>query len=97
MKIYGDLKSGNCLKVKWVCDRIALPYTWIDIDIMKGESRTPAFIKLNPWGQVPTVAFDDGRTLAQSNSTGLACFRPHCPCTGVPWDISRKSPAFSLT
>jgi len=68
MKIYGDLKSGNCLKVKWVCDRIALPYTWVDVDIMKGESRTPAFIKLNPWGQVPTVAFDDGRTLAQSNA-----------------------------
>jgi glutathione S-transferase len=68
MKIYGDLKSGNCLKVKWVCDRMALPYTWVDVDIMKGESRTPAFIKLNPCGQVPTVAFDDGRTLAQSNA-----------------------------
>ncbi|MDB5638772.1 MAG: hypothetical protein JWP51_3680, partial [Bradyrhizobium sp.] len=20
MKIYGDTNSGNCLKVKWVCD-----------------------------------------------------------------------------
>src|SRR3954449_11739511 len=68
MKVYGDLKSGNCLKVKWVCDRLALPYTWIDVDIMKGENRTPAFIKLNPSGQVPTVAFGDGRTLAQSNA-----------------------------
>src|SRR3954469_1882066 len=68
MKVYGDLKSGNCLKVKWVCDRLALPYTWVDVDIMKGESRTPAFIKLNSWGQVPTIAFDDGRTLAQSNA-----------------------------
>ena len=27
MKIYGDSNSGNCLKVKWVCDRLALPYT----------------------------------------------------------------------
>ena len=25
MKIYGDTKSGNCLKVKWVCDLLALP------------------------------------------------------------------------
>ena len=32
MKIYGDTNSGNCLKVKWVCDHLALPYTWIDID-----------------------------------------------------------------
>ena len=68
MKIYGDLGSGNCLKVKWVCDRLALPYTWIPIDILKRESRTPEFLKLNGAGQVPTVEFDDGRALAQSNA-----------------------------
>ena len=68
MKIYGDLGSGNCLKVKWVCDRLALPYIWIPIDILKRESRTPQFLKLNNAGQVPTVEFDDGRTLAQSNA-----------------------------
>jgi glutathione S-transferase len=68
MKIYGDTKSGNCLKVKWVCDHLALPYRWIDIDIMQGQSRTPEFLKLNGAGQVPTVVFDDGRALAQSNA-----------------------------
>jgi glutathione S-transferase len=68
MKIYGDGNSGNCLKVKWVCDRLALPYSWIDIDIMKGESRTADFLALNPWGQVPTVVLDDGRALAQSGA-----------------------------
>ena len=68
MKIYGDTNSGNCLKVKWVCDRLALPYDWIDVDTMKRETRTTPFLKLNPAGQVPTVEFDDGRTLAQSNA-----------------------------
>jgi glutathione S-transferase len=68
MKIFGDTNSGNCLKVKWVCDRLRLPYRWIDIDTMKGESRTPEFLKLNSAGQVPTVELDDGRTLAQSNA-----------------------------
>jgi glutathione S-transferase len=68
MRIHGDTGSGNCLKVKWVCDFLALPYTWIDIDIMKSESRTPAFLAMNPAGQVPLVEFDDGRTLAQSNA-----------------------------
>jgi glutathione S-transferase len=68
MKIYGDTNSGNCLKVKWVCDRLALPYSWIPIDILKQESRTPQFLKRNSAGQVPVVEFDDGRTLAQSNA-----------------------------
>jgi glutathione S-transferase len=68
MKIYGDMNSGNCLKVKWVCDRLKLPYQWIEIDTRKGETRTPQFLEMNGAGQVPTVAFDDGRTLAQSNA-----------------------------
>jgi len=68
MKIYGDSNSGNCLKVKWVCDALALPYDWIDVDTLKRETRTAQFLKLNSAGQVPTVAFDDGRTLAESNA-----------------------------
>lgn len=68
MKIYGDDKSGNCLKVKWVADRLGLSYRWIEIDTLQGGSRTAEFLKLNPWGQVPTVELDDGRTLAQSNA-----------------------------
>jgi len=68
MKIYGDRNSGNCLKVKWVCDALALPYDWIDVDTLKRETRTAQFLKLNNAGQVPTVEFDDGRTLAESNA-----------------------------
>jgi glutathione S-transferase len=68
MKIFGDLNSGNCLKVRWVCDYLQTPYEWIDVDTLKGGSRTLEFLKLNSAGQVPTVQFDDGRTLAQSNA-----------------------------
>lgn len=68
MRIYGDSISGNCLKVKWTADHLKLPYQWIETDILKGESRTPAFLALNPSGQVPAVVLDDGRPLAQSNA-----------------------------
>jgi glutathione S-transferase len=68
MKIYGDLKSGNCLKVKYIADWRGLPYAWVNIDIMKGESRSADFLALNPQGQVPAVLLGDGRALAQSNA-----------------------------
>lgn len=68
MRIYGDSNSGNCLKVKFVCDHLQIPYAWTGIDTQKGETRTAGFLKLNPAGQVPTVVFDDGRALAQSNA-----------------------------
>ena len=68
MKIYGDTNSGNCLKVKWVCDHLALPYELISVDTLKGETRTTEFLKLNGAGQVPTVVLDNGGVLAQSNA-----------------------------
>jgi glutathione S-transferase len=66
--IYGDPGSGNCLKVKWTAERLGVPFTWKNIDIMQGESRTPSFLAMNPAGQVPTVRLADGRHLAQSNA-----------------------------
>ncbi len=68
MKIYGDSKSGNCLKVKWTADFLGRSYEWIEIDILQGESRTAAYLAINPAGQVPTVILDDGRPLSQSNA-----------------------------
>ena len=68
MKIYGDLASGNCLKVKALADHLGLAYDWLPVDILKGESRTADFLAMNPLGQVPTVVLDDGRALAQSNA-----------------------------
>jgi glutathione S-transferase len=68
MRVYGDMNSGNCLKVRYVADHLGLSYEWVEVDIMKGGSRTDAFLALSPMGQVPMVVLDDGRPLAQSNA-----------------------------
>jgi glutathione S-transferase len=68
LTIYGDLVSGNCLKVKWVADYLGVPYRWIDVDVVNGGAKTPEFLALHPDGQVPAVVLPDGRTLAQSNA-----------------------------
>jgi glutathione S-transferase len=68
LKIYGDAISGNCLKVKWTADLLGAKYDWIETDVLKAETRTPEFLKLNPAGQVPTVVLRDGRVLSQSNA-----------------------------
>jgi glutathione S-transferase len=71
LTIYGDSISGNCLKVKFVCDRLGIPYRWIETSVLKGETRTPEFLAMNPAGQVPAVKLSDGRVLAQSNAIML--------------------------
>ncbi len=68
IEIYGDTGSGNCLKVKYLCDHLGLAYKWLPVDIMEGESRTPAFLSLSPMGQVPIIRLPGGQVLAQSNA-----------------------------
>lgn len=68
LTVYGDIRSGNCLKVRWLLDRLGLDYQWIETDVMSGATRTPEFLKMNPAGQLPTAVLGDGRALAQSNA-----------------------------
>jgi glutathione S-transferase len=71
MTVYGDSISGNCLKVKFVADRLGLPYDWVEVSVLKSETRTPEFLAMNPAGQVPVVRFADNGALAQSNAIML--------------------------
>lgn len=68
LTVYGDARSGNCLKVKWLLDRLGRDYRWVETSVMTGETRTPEFLALNPAGQVPLVVLEDGRALAQSGA-----------------------------
>ena len=71
MIVYGDTNSGNCLKVKFVADRLGLPYDWVEVSVVKGETRAPEFLAIIPAGKVPVVLFADNRPLAQSNAIML--------------------------
>ena len=71
MTVFGDSISGNCLKVKFVADRLGIPYDWVEVSVLKGETRTAEFLAINPAGQVPAVRFADNGVLAQSNAIML--------------------------
>jgi glutathione S-transferase len=68
MKIYGDLYSGNCFKLKLACSLLDIEHEWIPVDIMRGETREDHFLALNPVGQIPICVTDDGQTLTESNA-----------------------------
>ncbi|WEK04787.1 MAG: glutathione S-transferase family protein [Candidatus Devosia phytovorans] len=67
-QLYGNLGSGNVLKVKYIADAIGLPFVLHDIASRSGATQTAEFLKLNPAGQMPVVVLEDGRPLAQSNA-----------------------------
>jgi glutathione S-transferase len=67
-KLYSMQRSGNSYKVRLALAFLDAPYRAIEIDILRGESRTPEFLAKNPSGQVPLLEVADGRYLAESNA-----------------------------
>ncbi|MBI3014370.1 MAG: glutathione S-transferase family protein [Candidatus Tectomicrobia bacterium] len=58
IKLYDYDGSPYCQRVRIVLAEKKLPYEKIPTDIRKGEARTPEYLKLCPYGQVPV--FVDG-------------------------------------
>jgi glutathione S-transferase len=85
LRVYGDMYSGNCYKIKLLLNHLDMPHEWIHVDIMKGESRTPEFLARNPNGRIPLLELPDGRHLAESNAilNFLATGTPFLP--DDPW------------
>lgn len=68
MKIYGDIQSGNCYKIKLLTALLDLNHEWVAIDILNNETQTPDFLAKNPNGKIPLLELDDGRILSESNA-----------------------------
>jgi glutathione S-transferase len=66
--LYSMQRSGNSYKVRLALEQLGMPYRLIEVDILKGESRTPEFLAKNPNGQVPLLEVAPGRYLAESNA-----------------------------
>jgi len=68
MILYDYLDSGNGYKIRLLLAQLERPYRWIELDIMRGETRTPEFIAKNANGRVPTLELEDGTCIAESNA-----------------------------
>jgi glutathione S-transferase len=69
--LYNVSYSGNSYKVRLLLTQLGIPCDIVEVDILKGESRTPEFLKINPNGRTP-VLDDNGFILAESNAILLA-------------------------
>ncbi len=68
LTLYSMRRSGNCYKVRLGLAQLKIPFHLVEIDILKGESRTPEFLAKNPSGHVPLLEVMPGRYLAESGA-----------------------------
>ena len=66
--VYGMTMSGNCWKASQILRLTGHDFAWVETDPNRGDGATPAFLALNPQGEVPVVTLDDGQVLTQSNA-----------------------------
>lgn len=69
--LYGSKISGNCWKPAALMQLRGIAYDWVEIDLLKGESRSASFLAKNPNGRTPLLEVD-GRCLAESNA--MLCY-----------------------
>jgi len=67
-KVYGDIQSGNCYKIKLLMSLLDIEHEWLHVDILAGETHTDEFKKLNPNTRIPVLVLPDGQVLSESNA-----------------------------
>ncbi len=70
--VHGTASSGNCHKLRLALDLLGQAYEWREIDILKGETHTPEFLRMNANGKVPVLQIDATTFLAESNA--ILCY-----------------------
>ena len=60
LKLYGHEMSGNSYKARLLLELLKIEYEWVKVDLMTGEHKSPEYLALNPFGQVPLLI--DGET-----------------------------------
>ncbi len=68
MLLYDNATSGNCYKVRLLLSQLGIPFERREVDVVDRSGRKELLGDLNPALRVPTLVFDDGRALAESNA-----------------------------
>jgi glutathione S-transferase len=68
IRLYDYLPSGNGYKVRLLLTQLEIPFQRIELDIIKGATRTREFLHKFPNGRIPAIELDDGRRLFESNA-----------------------------
>jgi glutathione S-transferase len=77
--------SGHCHRIELFLSMLGVPYELVDVDLAAGAHKSPEFLRMNPFGQVPVIE-DGALTLADSNAILVYLEGRYAPGTWLPRD-----------
>jgi glutathione S-transferase len=85
IKLHRMALSGHCHRVELFLSLLGLDHELVDVDLARGEHKTPAFLAMNPFGQVPVLQ-DGDVTVADSNAILVYLEAKYAPGKWLPRD-----------
>ncbi|MFM0415250.1 glutathione S-transferase family protein [Paraburkholderia aromaticivorans] len=85
IRLYTTLLSGHGHRVKLFLTLLDLPFEVVELDMKAGDNRKPAYLALNPFGQVPTIQ-DGELTLFDSNAILVYLAKRYGDASWLPED-----------
>lgn len=91
MQLYGHPLSANTHRAQALLGVLGVDYDYVTVDLKEGEHKRPAYLELNPLGQVP-VLVDDDLVLRDSIAIMTYIAQKHDPQgTWMPSDLVRRA------
>jgi len=68
LRLYDYLPSGNGYKVRLLLRQLGIQFERVEVDILRGATRTPDFLSKNSNGRIPLLEISSEERLAESNA-----------------------------
>lgn len=85
IRLHGFPISGHSHRVELMLSLLRLPYEMVQVDLPNKAHKQPAFLAMNPFGQVPVIQ-DGAVTLADSNAILVYLASQYDDGTWLPTD-----------
>jgi glutathione S-transferase len=87
MKLYFHPLSGHSHRARLFLSLIGVDADIVEVDLARGEHKTPSFLALNPFGQIP-VLVDDGIVVADSIAILIYLAKKYAQKSWLPEDAA---------
>lgn len=67
MKLYHHPLSGHSHRARLFLSLLGVPHELVEVDLARREHKAPAYLRINPFGQVPALD-DEGTIVTDSNA-----------------------------
>ncbi|MES2934677.1 MAG: glutathione S-transferase [Pseudomonadota bacterium] len=90
IKLHRHPLSGHCHRVELFLSLLGLPVELVHVDLLSKAHKAPAFLALNPFGQIPVIQ-DGALTLADANAILVYLASRYAPDSWLPLDPAQAA------